>query len=98
MRVNRRKTRLLYQPLLGSWVSSVRLCCSPVLDAQMSSGFTTCLICRSLNSSYQEMGIHLPRLAATQRRLECTRDTVTPWSDVTEMVAADSLRREIYGE
>ena len=34
------------------------------------------------------------RLAATQRRLECTRDKVTPWSDVTEMVAAVSLRCE----
>ena len=98
MRVNRRKTRLLYRPLLGSWVSSVRLCSSPVLDAQMSRGSTICWIRRSLNSSYQEMGIHLPRLAATQRRLECTRNYVTPWSDVTEMVAAVSLRCGIEGE
>jgi hypothetical protein len=74
MSVNSRTTPLFYVPLLGSWVSSLRLCSSPVLDARMSSGYTTCWIRRCLNSSYQEMGKHLPRLAVTQRRLECTRN------------------------
>jgi len=89
---------VVLRTLVGSWVSSVRLCSSPVLDAQMSSRSMTCWIRRSLNSSYQEVGIHLPRLAVTQRRLECTRKQGTPWSDVTEMVAAVSLRCGIEGE
>ena len=98
MRVNRRTTPLFYVPLLGSWASSVRLCSSPVLDAHMSRGSTLCCIRRSPSFSYQDMGIHMPRLAATHRRLECTRNQVTPWPGVTEMVAAVSLRCKIKGE
>jgi hypothetical protein len=51
-----------------------------------------------MSSSYQDMGMHLPRLAVTHGRLECTRNLVTPWSDVMEMVAAVSLWSEIEGE